>query len=448
MRFVRLIALALFAAGCDGQPTVVVLDLRLATGETAPDALSVSVYDVHGARVLNRPIARPRLPGTVVLTGLPDVAEALRVAFAGASLRGGASVRTQPHAVTRATVTLASGGDSDGDGVADQIDNCVDVANPGQEDTDGDGTGDACATGDAAPSDGAADLAAPTEDLAVPTEDLAAPTEDLAASTGDLAAPVADLAAPTGDLGADAALPDLGGVDQAGAPSLCATAGLAFCDGFESGLNTSVWSPFSDFSPAHPPDVVTIEADPTMAKRGTQSIHVRLPAATTDTYFQGKIGVTQTVSSTNLFIRGFYYLANMSAPVATSLNGVRQTVDPYAGLSLDRQSDGALSVSVNTVEPTYSISSGTATLPFGRWTCVEWQVQNGPAQTTDAGTGTVRVWMDGVEAADLARSDIVTQPYFANVVFGLETVVPPGQPAIDLWIDEVAIDSAYIGCNR
>jgi len=45
--------------------------------------------------------------------------------------------------------------DTDGDGIGDATDNCPEIANPGQEDEDGDGIGDVCdGNEDAGPGDG------------------------------------------------------------------------------------------------------------------------------------------------------------------------------------------------------------------------------------------------------------------------------------------------------
>ena len=57
---------------------------------------------------------------------------------------GNTSEQTVTITVSSCDPCNGQGGDSDGDGVCDNQDNCPNNANPNQTDTDGDGIGDAC----------------------------------------------------------------------------------------------------------------------------------------------------------------------------------------------------------------------------------------------------------------------------------------------------------------
>jgi hypothetical protein len=155
------LALATLLLGCSsGVPTSLLLTI---TAEApAPDAVQVRTFD-NGGRAqefATFPVtasAGGSLGTVVIYAG----GGALRVQAQG--LRQGAVIsegtaRVELAAGRQTAAMLALLGtppaDADGDGVPNDIDNCPGAANPGQEDADRDGRGDACSPLDAGRSDG------------------------------------------------------------------------------------------------------------------------------------------------------------------------------------------------------------------------------------------------------------------------------------------------------
>ncbi len=118
----------------DGQQTTAD---SVAVSGTANDDAGIASIAVNGSTVFQAtsPATAPteQLFGVLVPLSLGD--NFIEVVVADISTR----LTSQTHKVTRVLFV-----DTDGDGVADNVDNCSTVANPDQADLDGDGLGNAC----------------------------------------------------------------------------------------------------------------------------------------------------------------------------------------------------------------------------------------------------------------------------------------------------------------
>jgi len=383
-------ALAAIAAcaGCSGGTSILV-ELSAEAGAAIPAGVDVSVYAERGALTLGRRVPTPSLPGRLVVRGLPDVDQPVRLVVRGGGLLGGTAVMVRAGQQVEARLTLAaSTADVDGDGVPDALDVCPTVADPAQDDTDGDGRGDACATGDAgAPTDGGAS-----------------------------------------------------GVD--GGPSRCPVVGALLCEGFEGALDTTTWTMGGG------PAFGTVEIDRTRAFRGGSSLKVSIdPTPPVDLgarYSAAEIFEYDTFPQSPIYVRVFLWVEQMPTRMKPQLLLMQQNPAPYAGMLLDYDNP-FLASSTFGYDPPRTGSSATQ-LPKGRWACVEWMVRNG---TPDAGAtdGESRVWLDGVELTDLYKTGLTFVPPFGKLGVGTEIVTYPGQPGFSIWYDELVVSATRVGCD-
>jgi hypothetical protein len=231
--------------------------------------------------------------------------------------------------------------------------------------------------------------------------------------------------------------------------SRCAQAGVQLCEDFESGaINKSVWS-VSGTAPV---------VDGIQHARGTKALHI-----TQKGNGLSYIKETMTFPEANdtYFGRAFFYFNSLPGPpmtyahwtiIAASGTGVSGEIRVSGQFQNGKNLFGV--GTDNSVDP---MGTGDWTnsdndpkgmpsaVPMQQWVCIEWMHKGDTNET--------RFWWDATEHPSLYTSSSMhggnptpyLLPQFTNVWIGWQEYQTSTE-TFELWVDEIAIDKARIGC--
>ncbi|MCA1665089.1 MAG: hypothetical protein LC659_12610 [Myxococcales bacterium] len=206
----------------------------------------------------------------------------------------------------------------------------------------------------------------------------------------------------------------------------CSGLGVAVCEDFESSAyDATTWI-------AGTANGGTATVDGAHTHDGRFALHLHTPAGS-----GGGAGISEMRFSprdaSDLFVRLWVYAPTLVAD--GRLTSISQADAPFGGIDLYLE---GTSIGIeNKVSNTFHGGAGTP-LQAGRWTCIEQELATSSPNTT-------RAWIDGALVIDAGDATVTTPPP-ASVDVGLAFYDAQSRAAIDLWIDDVAVDRARIGC--
>jgi hypothetical protein len=254
------------------------------------------------------------------------------------------------------------------------------------------------------------------------------------------------------DAGRDVVADAMGDVVASGdAPAACKTQGVELCEDFESGgIDPKIWG-------MHTTAGTSLTVDGTHVHGGSHALHVKMVAGGQGTA-QITDAVTFPATNNTFYTRAYFYFSpdlpadhmggfHMAYLLATGNNdlgfveaGLASAGNKqYLGYS-EYYGDGP---DVHQHGPTFTEfgpDSPTMVVPQ-QWLCLE-LMQGGDATTTHR-----RVWVDGKELPEQV-SDFSDRkpPQFSLMSIGvLQYHQTP--TLTDVWIDDVRVSSARIGCD-
>jgi hypothetical protein len=238
--------------------------------------------------------------------------------------------------------------------------------------------------------------------------------------------------------GADASCSIADTAPQCGSQaSRCAGSTAALCDGFEGDALTPRWYVY-DGGPG-----ATYALDQSRTCRGESSLHVHLEPAAAASSPQMMLEETETdrpTPMTNRWIRAFVFVPSTS--LTQNFNRLiiaGQVAAPYRQIEFGVVGGN---VAVNDELASGSpMTRSTRAWPTDEWVCVVLAV-------TPGSPGEVNVAIDGSAVPDLQISaETNPSPPLAAVRIGsIFGDLAAAQGAVDVWIDELAIDAAPLDC--
>jgi polysaccharide lyase-like protein len=390
VRHLPFAALWVLAVGCSSSATSVRVQVD-STESPPPTVITVSLFDRFGLLGRSRIDPAP-LPGALKVMGLPDSAQTLTVVAVGDTPRALAGVRfdVKPHSQATAKLLLAlATPDGDGDGVPDMLDDCPTTPDPDQNNSDGEGAGDACGG-------------------VIVIRDLAAP-------------PGSDLAVPPGS---DLALP----------PDLSLPVVPLFSDGFENGIQSPFWTTLSGAALGG-----TVTVDGVQTHGGSKAVHVHQNALGSGSADQLEIAETSIIPLPDLYLRVFMYAQAPFDATNVAIFELQQSGSPFQGVDLNLR-NGSFNTFNNVNGGGGTTVSATTPMPTNTWVCLEWHVQV-------ANTGFAKLLVDGAEVTALSGTqDTQPSPTVSLLAIGLISSPANSVAARDVWFDDLVIDNKPIGC--
>jgi hypothetical protein len=213
----------------------------------------------------------------------------------------------------------------------------------------------------------------------------------------------------------------------------CANVAAVVCEDFE-GKPNSPWKMAGD----EPPLI-----DTSQHHCGASSLHLHTQAIT-----NGSISSTLIESDTFTnpsLADGFYVRAWVYAPPRFTIAGnnfmalfeAHQDRQPFLGIAAQL---GANTAAIANWTTAFAYEATKAAMPLDKWTCVEWHVAFRP-------TGASQLWVADASASLDPTNTNPTPPYNELIIGIYFSGADSAQPAVDLWIDELVIDSKRIGCD-